>query len=183
MDLAKKNILISGIPGIGKTTLIKKIIEELKDFHPIGFYTEEIRGKGIRKGFELISLDGRKALLSHTEIKSPYRVGKYRVDIKGFEGFLDSILFLSSKTGLVVIDEIGKMECLSNKFRKLMREILDSEKLVITTIAFKGEGFIGEIKKREDARLFEMTQGNRDSLLTEILRDIKTLIPFGQRLS
>jgi len=81
----KKNLLITGLPGVGKTTLIKKLSEALKGFHPIGFYTEEIREEGVRGGFELIDLDGRRGLLSHRDIRSPYKVGQYRVDIKGFE--------------------------------------------------------------------------------------------------
>jgi len=171
--LTKKNILITGIPGIGKTTLIKKLAEELKGFHPVGFYTAEIREGGIRKGFELISLDGKRGLLSHVDIKSPYRVSKYNVDIKGFEEFLDSIAFLPSETNIVIIDEIGKMECFSDKFRRLIKEILNSGKLVIATIAIKSGGEIEEIKKRDDIKLFEITHGNRDSLLSEILKEIK----------
>jgi nucleoside-triphosphatase len=66
----KKNILITGPPGIGKTTVIKKLAEELRPFGPAGFYTAEIRVKGIRKGFELIGLDGRKGLLSHADMQS-----------------------------------------------------------------------------------------------------------------
>ncbi|MDP3015544.1 MAG: nucleoside-triphosphatase, partial [Deltaproteobacteria bacterium] len=85
-----KKILITGLPGIGKTTLIKRLSEALSSFSPIGFYTTEIREEGVRKGFELISPDGKRKLLSHREFKSPYRVGSYRVDVKGFEEFLTS---------------------------------------------------------------------------------------------
>jgi nucleoside-triphosphatase len=180
MHLAKKNILLTGLPGVGKTTLIRRLSEELKSMHPAGFYTEEIREEGIRKGFELISLDGKKGLLSHVDIKSPYRVGKYRVDVKGFEGFLDSIAFFAPQTKLIIIDEIGKMECLSPEFKKLIKEILDSDKMVIVTIAFKGGGLIEEIKKRNDVRIFEITEKNRDSLLSEILFHLKSRIQgFG----
>jgi nucleoside-triphosphatase len=164
-----KNLLITGLPGIGKTTLIKKISEELKHLHPVGFYTTEIREEGTRKGFELISLEGKKGILSHIDIKSPYRVGKYKVDIKSFEDFLDQIKFFAPTIGLIIIDEIGKMECYSDKFKKLLKEILDSEKWVIATIALKGSELIAEIKKREDIKLFEMTKSNRDSLFSEIL--------------
>ncbi len=170
MNLEKKNILITGIPGIGKTTLIRKLCEKLKDFHPVGFYTAEIREKGVRKGFELISLDGRRGILSHTDIKSPYRVSKYGVDVKGFENFLDFIPFLDPKTRLIIIDEIGKMECFSDKFKRLLKEILDSDKLIIATIALKGSGLIAEVKKRDDAKMFEITHNNRDTLLSEILK-------------
>lgn len=175
MGFIKRNILITGLPGVGKTTLIGKLSLKLKDLHPTGFLTAEIREEGVRKGFELVSFDGRRGPLSHIEIKSPYRVGQYRVDIKGFEDFLDSISFFNPSIHLIIIDEIGKMECLSDRFRKLLKEILDSEKLVIATIAFKGDGFIAEIKKRHDIKLFEMAKSNRDSLLTEILKEVGTL--------
>ena len=169
MDQAKKNILLTGFPGVGKTTLVKKLSEELSDLHPAGFYTQEIREGGVRKGFNLISLEGNRGLLSHAEIDSPYRVGKYRVDVKGFENFLEHIAFFDPMVKLIIIDEIGKMECLSSEFRRMVKDILNSEKTLIATIALKGGGFIEEIKKRDDIRLFEVTQKNRDSLLSEIL--------------
>ena len=171
--LAKKNILITGLPGVGKTTLVKKFVEELKQFHPVGFYTEEIREEGTRKGFELISLDGRKGLLSHTDIQGPHRVGKYRVDVKGFEAFLGSIPLLTPSTRLVIIDEIGKMECFSERFKEYLIACLNSEKWVLATIALKGGGFIEEVKRRHDIKLFGITQRNRDALLLDILSEVK----------
>lgn len=174
MGISKKNILITGAPGVGKTTLIRKLAGSLSDLHPSGFFTAEIREKGVRLGFELESFDGRKGVLSHIDIKSPYRVSRYRVDVSSFEDFLDAIPFLSDGTGLIIIDEIGKMECFSDKFRKLIKEMLDSRKPVIATIALKGEGLISEIKKRNDVRLIEISQSNRDVLLSEILKDIRT---------
>jgi len=169
MDSTKKNILLTGVPGIGKTTLMISLFESLRDFNPVGFYTEEIREGGVRKGFELVCLDGRRGRLSHVRIKSPYRVGKYGVDLKGFENFLSSIPILESPSPLILIDEIGKMECLSDRFKRLLLNALDSEKVVIATIALRGEGFISEIKRRADVRLFEITEQNRNSLLSEIL--------------
>jgi len=157
---------------VGKTVLIKKLSEKLRSFDPIGFYTEEIREEDERKGFELISLNGRRALLSHKNIRSPYQVGQYKVDVKGFEDFINSISFFDPLTRLIVIDEIGKMECLSESFKKLLKEILDSEKSLIATIALKGSGLIAEVKKRKDVQLFEITKKNRDSLFSEILTEL-----------
>jgi nucleoside-triphosphatase len=172
--LGRKNLLITGLPGVGKTTLIKKLSEELIHLRPVGFYTAEIREEGMRKGFELVSLEGRRGVLSHIDTKSSYRVGQYRVDIRGFEDFLDGIPFFDPSTGLVIIDEIAKMECFSDQFKKLIKELLDSEKWVIATIAFKGSGLIPEIKKRQDVRIFEITKSNRDSLLSEILKEVNS---------
>lgn len=158
---------------MGKTTLIIKLSEALKHLHPVGFYTAEIREGGVRKGFELISQEGKKALLSHKEIRSPYQVGHYKVDIQSFEDFLISISFSNSSTRLIIIDEIGKMECLSDRFKKLLNETLDSEKWVIASVALKGSGLIAEVKRRKDVRLFEITKKNRDSLLSKILNEVE----------
>ena len=166
----KKNILITGLPGTGKTTLVMKLSAALENLHPIGFYTTEIREGGERVGFELVSLAGRKGLLSHIDFQSAFRVGKYKVDVKGFEDFLDEIPFLDSPTRLIIIDEIGKMECLSARFRSLLKEILDSEKWLIATIAQKGGGPIAEMKKRRDTQLFTVTPTNRDALFSEIFQ-------------
>lgn len=172
MGWVEKNLLITGLPGVGKTTLIRRLFEALKDFHPVGFYTAEIREGGMRKGFELVSLGGKRGVLSHLNIKSRYRVGRYKVDVSGFEDFLDGISFFDPSSHMIMVDEIGKMECLSTQFGKRMKEVLDSEKWVIATIALKGSGPITEVKKRQDVKLFEITQSNRDVLFSEILKEI-----------
>lgn len=171
--MRKKNILITGAPGVGKTTLIQKIAEALKTLHPVGFYTQEIRHGGIRKGFEWISLEGRREILAHMDFKTSYRVGRYNVDIKGFESLLSSIPFFIPTVSIIIIDEIGKMECFSERFREILIRALNSEKWVIATISLKGSGWIEEIKRRKDIRLFEITQRNRDSMVADILKEVE----------
>jgi nucleoside-triphosphatase len=169
---SRKNILITGLPGVGKTTLIMKLVQKLGRLNPVGFYTSEIRERGIRKGFELVSLKGARQILSSVDIKSQFRVGKYGVDIAGFDEFLDTIDFLDPSYGLTIIDEIGKMECLSDKFRKIVSEILDSSRPAIFVIALKGNGIIAEIKRRQDIQLLEITMANRERLMADILQVI-----------
>ncbi len=172
METAHTNILITGLPGVGKTTVIKKLCAEVAHLNPVGFYTQEIREQGVRKGFELVSLDGRKSILSHVDIRSQHRVGKYGVDIAAFEGFLDTIDFNGPATGLIVIDEIGKMECLSDKFRRLLVRLLDSDSQLVATIALRGGGVIDQTKNRADVRLLQITPKSRDGLpacITEML--------------
>jgi nucleoside-triphosphatase len=170
--LVKKNLLITGLPGVGKTTFIKKLLEESRHLHPVGFYTTEIREEGVRRGFELVNLEGKRGILSHVDIESRYRVGRYKVDVSAFEDFLDGISFFDPSSDMIMVDEIGKMECLSDRFKKLLREVLTSGKRVIATIALKGSGLIEEVKQRQDVKLFEITKRNRDLLFSEILREI-----------
>ncbi len=173
MEPLSKNLLITGLPGVGKTTLIRGLAQKLEDLNPVGFYTAEIREGGVRKGFELISLNGGRSVLSHVGIRSHHRVGRYRVDIESFEDFLRSVPFGDVRRKLAIIDEIGKMECFSARFREVLVGLLDSKKWVIATIALKGSGIIEEIKRRQDIRLFEITLKNRESLVIEILKEIR----------
>ncbi len=173
--MTKKNILITGQPGAGKTTLIRQLAEGLRAFGTVGFYTSEIREKGVRRGFELASLSGEKGLLSHVNIDSRYRVSKYGVDVTGFEAFLDSIPFFGTEGVIIIIDEIGKMECFSRKFENIVRKILDSPKAFIATIALSGGGIISEVKSRKDVELIELSMDNRGRLLDEILERVTPL--------
>ena len=176
----RNNILITGLPGIGKTTLIKQLLYKLEKYEPVGFYTEEIRHNGERKGVQLVSLEGDRSILAHVFIDSPYQIGKYKVDVNSFDSFLDSLNISKRKDNPIIIDEIGKMECLSTKFVKLIVEILDSKNIVIATIAHTDGGIKGKIKEREDVMLFKMNLENRDALEDEILEFLRTFPQFSQ---
>jgi len=164
MRLRHAKTLITGKPGVGKTTLVQKIIEGMGPVPVAGFYTAEIRCKGSRLGFELKGLNGKRRTLAHVDIHSQHRVGKYGVDTAGFEAFLETLELLNPDVELIVMDEIGKMECFSKRFRTLVSDALNSDKQVLATIPLKGYEFIQEVKKRSDVHLFEVTHGNRDRL-------------------
>ncbi len=171
MQLKIKNILLTGLPGVGKTTIIEKIVEQLGGKETIsGFLTSEIREKGSRCGFKIKTIDGREGILSHVKIRSRKRVGRYGVDIRSFEELVLPQLDGNMKAKkLIVIDEIGKMECLSNKFVKTVREALDSVIPVIGTVAIKGGGFIQEVKARQDVTIIHVTEQNRNALPEKLI--------------
>ena len=163
------NILISGPPGIGKSTLIRNICNAVGDLQIAGFYTEEIRRNGERRGFDLVGLDGERHVLAHVDIRSPFRVGKYGVDVDSLDRFIQALTFRKPAADLIVVDEIGKMECFSAAFRHFVQNALDAETPVIASVAQRGGGFIAEVKKRWDVRLLDMDWDNRDHLLPQIL--------------
>jgi nucleoside-triphosphatase len=171
-----KNILLTGLPGSGKTTVIRKLSEIFKEFNPAGFYTGEIREDGLQTGSFVAPLFGDSRVFSHTTVKSKYAVGRFRVDVKGFDMMLESVFARDKKTGLYLIDEIGKMECLSKKFCKYIMEFLDSERPVVAAIADKGTGIITEIRKRNDVELHEVNPENHDLTLKELTMEIRDLL-------
>jgi nucleoside-triphosphatase len=170
-----KNILITGAPGCGKTTLLRQLVRQLRGRQPVGFYTEEIRETGVRQGFRLTGLNGADGLLAHVALHTGYRLGKYGVDVAGFEKFLEGADLLNPEADLIMIDEIGKMECFSGKFCRLVETLLDSKTSVIATVAEKGGGLVAQVKQRRDVRLLKLSPANRDELFGRLSRALDEL--------
>ena len=170
------NILITGLPGAGKTMLIKKLCIIFKEFNPVGFITKEIIEEGNKTGFELANLYGDSRVVAHTKLKSKVVVGRFKIDIRALDDFLEKTFYREKKTGLYFIDEIGKMECESKKFSKLIIDLMNASRPVIATIADKGTGLISDIKKREDVRIFEVTEHTRDLRLKELTMVIRDML-------
>lgn len=167
------NLLLSGPPRVGKTTLVTRIVENLSEENVIaGFFTEEIREGGARKGFKVTTLDGKEEVFAHESFRGPHRVGKYGVDIASFErtavAHLESALRHKAKT--LIVDEIGKMELMSAKFKEVIWEALDSPVLVIATVGIQQDAFTREVRKRPDTKVLEVTRENREELPETILK-------------
>jgi nucleoside-triphosphatase len=171
-----KNLLITGNPGVGKTTVVIWLAKNLAEYHPTGFITREMREGGVRKGFLLVSCSGLKRVLSHVEFNSQFQVGKYKIDQSGFEEFLKEIHITEEGNDLVMIDEIGKMECFSGLFRTSVLRLLDSDQPFIATIGKKGTPFMEAVKIRSDVKLVEVTLRNRESIRNELLAAATALL-------
>lgn len=176
MSSKSAKILLTGLPGCGKTTSIMKIVADLNCKSVAGFYTEEIRENKTRKGFRWRRLDGTDWILAHVDIKSRFKVGKYGVDVAGFDKNVVPILDTEQKDAeLFVIDEIGKMECLSMKFIAAVRELFASDKFVLATVARRGSGFICEVKNYPGVQLFHLTYENQKETVGEVLKILSCL--------
>jgi nucleoside-triphosphatase len=171
-----KNLLVTGPPGCGKTTLVHRVVRELGDLPFAGFYTEEIREGREQAGFALVSLDGERGVLSHVRFTGPHRVGRYGVDITGFESFLDGLRAGKPGLRLVVVDEIGKMEYLSERFRSFIGERLDAPVPLLATIALRGTPPMERIKARPDVRIIMMSMVDRDEKFREVLGEMRRLV-------
>ena len=162
-------LLLTGAPGSGKTTVVRRVAEKLSDARIRGFTTEEIRKGGERVGFRIETFEGESAILAHVSIRSDYRVSRYSVDVAALDRFVGPALALSPRADVYVVDEIGKMECFSDRIIEAMEKLLDARRLVVATVALRGKGFIERVKRRPDVELWTVTRSNRESLPSEVI--------------
>jgi len=166
-------LFLTGNPGIGKTTVIRAVLDRLEDVACGGFYTEEKRHGGQRIAFKIITLDGQEGTLASVGRREP-TVGRYSIHLDEFEKLVLSHLDPDvTPADVYVIDEIGKMELLSQKFRTKIIDLLAQPSHILATIAKKGKGFVEEIKRRNDIELIEVTRENRDDLPQQVKAKIK----------
>ena len=165
----RRVLLLTGSPGVGKTTVVRKVAESLADRRVAGFITGEMRAGGARTGFRLTTFDGHDHVMANVNLPKTYRVGKYGVDVDAIDATVGQALTLDGDTDVYIVDEIGKMECLSRRFVTAVGTLLDSEKRLIATVAARGAGFIAEVKDRHDAEIWEVTTAHRDELPSAVL--------------
>ena len=158
-----KNLLISGLPRSGKTTLVRRLLEqEVLKNEAGGFFTEEIREQGERVGFMIQTIpEGRRALLARKDFQSCFRVGSYGVNTKALEDLGCQLIEESLQNKkIVIIDEIGKMELLSARFRNVLLEALNSSHKVLATVMERPHPFADQIKNRIDVKLLSLNRKN-----------------------
>jgi nucleoside-triphosphatase len=161
-------LLLTGKPGVGKTTVINRVAAGLLGVSIGGFVTDEIREGGRRVGFELRVFGGTTRSFAHVRLSSPHRVGSYGVDVGSLDAVAREALALDDGTELYLVDEIGKMECFSKDFCTAIRALLDARRPLVATVASHGGGLIADVKRRSDVDLWEVTRGNRDALPARI---------------
>jgi nucleoside-triphosphatase THEP1 len=166
--MSYKNIFVTGPPRCGKSTLIEKLVQKIGK--PMtGFYTREIKEEGKRVGFSITTLDGKTGILAHRSFKSRYRVGRYGVKLEDIDQIAVPSLIPAQSDQIVVIDEVGKMECFSPLFRQALVKVLDSKQTILGSIALKGDRFIHGLKERDDLILVHLDEENRDRVLQALI--------------
>jgi nucleoside-triphosphatase len=164
--------LLTGRPGVGKTTCLRRVLEQLR--RPAGgFLTEEVRVGGARVGFALVTLDGGRVTLAHVERRGAPRVGKYGVDVEALDRVgVPAIRRAVEKGWLVVVDEIGKMELASAAFRAAVEDALAGPAPVLGTVMAASHPWADQAKAAPGVTLIEVTVANRDRLPAELLNNL-----------
>jgi nucleoside-triphosphatase len=167
--LRKRVLLLTGNPGVGKTTVLMKTVNFLKERGICvgGMISREAREGGSRVGFEILDLNsGRCGWLAHVNQKAGPQVGKYGVNLDDLNGLgVQAIIDALGNCDVVAVDEVGPMELFSAKFKEAVRKALESRKMVIAVVHWRAnDKLIGEAKSREDSETFTVTHENRDKL-------------------
>jgi len=174
--MPETNLLLTGQPGSGKTTLIKNVLEEI-DYTVGGFFSNEMRRGNQRVGFTLDTLNGHRGILAHMDLGTDNRIGKYYVDIDSLEKVgVKALEEALEEKQVIAVDEIGKMELLSEKFQAVLQQLLKSPKPLIGTIMQGKNEITDAIKDREDVAVFHVNEETRAYLQNEILLRLQRLV-------
>ena len=165
----RENILLTSRPGMGKTTAIRRIVDELGVEKAEGFWSSEIRDGNRRVGFEITTLSGHSGVLAHVDFTGRPRVGKYGVNVEDIERVAIPALARARESNrIIVIDEIASMELCSRHFAPEVRRCLETRR-VLATLQQRRGGFLDEIRAREDIILLELTHSNREQVPLKVL--------------
>ena len=172
-----RHLLLAGRPGVGKTTVVRRTAERLSGagVRVAGFYTEEVRDESDRRrGFRGVPIGGGgDVTIADVEIDGAPRVSRYGVDVRAVDRLAEETLEPGADVDVTLVDEIGKMECLSDVFVERMRALLDAHRPVLATVGAGGGGFREEVRRRPDVELWRVTEENRDRLPEELARRIR----------
>ena len=166
-----KTLLLTGHPGIGKTTIIRHVVAQLGK-KAGGFYTEEIVGPGGRKGFRLITLDGKEATIAHIDLRDPKapRVGRYGVDVAALERVgVAALRRAIQEKKLGVVDEIGTMELYSHAFCDVVMQAILGPTPVLGTIMHHPHPESDIFKTLAQVTLWEVNRTTRDDLTDKVM--------------
>ncbi|MEM3666453.1 MAG: NTPase [Candidatus Bathyarchaeia archaeon] len=179
--MKKRILLLTGNPGVGKTTVLLRVVKVLKSegYCVGGMISREVRSCGARIGFEILDLgSGKRGWLAHVQQRHGPQVGKYRVNLEDLKNMgANAIDNASEKSDIIIVDEIGPMELYSENFKEAMKKAVESGKLIIGTVHWRAKDkLIDAIKSREDCEIYTVTYENRANLHETLIKKASELL-------
>ena len=168
-------LLLTGRPGVGKTTVVKTVAGALGE-RAGGFYTEEIRGPGGRKGFRLVTRDGQETVMAHVNLRGQGRprVSRYGVDVGAIDRVgVAALRRAMAEREVIIVDEIGKMELFSGQFRDVVLQAVSGRRLVVATVMSKPNPWVDALKALPQVEVWEVTMKNREGMAKRVVEWLK----------
>ncbi|NJE85847.1 NTPase [Thermococcus sp. CX2] len=163
-------IFVTGPAGVGKTTLVSRVAREVDRWGYIvgGMITQEVRQRGRRMGFKITALDtGEEGTLAWIGNGRP-RIGKYVVHVDELNRVgVSAIRRALTEADLIVIDEIGPMEYMSDEFVRVVGEVLKSEKPLLAVVHRRFAD-----KFRPLGKLYTLSVENRNGVFSEVMDEV-----------
>jgi nucleoside-triphosphatase len=166
--------LLTGSPGVGKSTVLLHIVEALRarGYSVGGMISREMRTNVARVGFEILSLSsGQQGWLARVNEPVGPQVGRYRVNLRDLDGIgVQAILQAVENSDVVAIDEVGPMELFSGRFQNVVKKAIESRKLVIGVIHLRARNsLIDDLKADADAQVYVVRREDREKLQEAIV--------------
>jgi nucleoside-triphosphatase len=169
-------IAVTGTPGVGKSTLVRKVVETLhgKDCRCRigGVMAADKRVKERRVGFELLDLgSGARGMLADETGTGP-QLGKYKVRLDDLDNVGAKSVEDALGSDLIVVDEVGPMELSSRRFIAAVEKALASKKPMLVVLHEWSSHPLAK-KVRRNFKVITVTRENRDALAEEISREFR----------
>ncbi len=165
-------ILISGKPGVGKTTLLFKLFNQFRDFS-VGFFTKEIRKNGKRVGFKIVTSYGFEGVFARKGERGSKVYAGYTIFIDVLDKVVEEIKARIDKGKILFIDEIGKMEMLSSNFVEFVDEAMKSREICVVASVHRA------LVRRYRAlatKFYWLTEENRERVFEEVKLSLQSLV-------
>jgi len=180
-DNLKRIVLLTGVPGVGKTSVFCRTVNHLKGkgLEIRGTICREVRESGKRVGFEIMDIStGKKAWLARINHPGVHKVNKYTVNLDDLDVLGANAIFEALNNGdVIAIDEIGPMELSSIAFSASLVQAIETNKPLLATIHHNmNHPLVKNIKARSDAELIQVTRENRKKLHVEVAKKINNCL-------
>lgn len=176
-----KNWFLTGSPGVGKTTVVNELVNQLKgaSFLPGGILSPEIREDGKRLGFTIQDLmSGREETMAHKEADSTMVVGSYKVLAQQVDAVCgEAFPYAFQNADVIVVDEVGPMELFSQGFKHFLKQTMQQTQPLVAVIHPKAnKGFVRSLLKSSNSTSYEVTTENREALPGLLFEQLEKMI-------